>query len=90
MLFMMVYTYEPQNREAVIKKRTEKGQIVPQGLKIVGEWSALAGGRVFRLIEGDDPRAILAGANPWADLGKIEVHPVMPTEDVIKLLAAKK
>ena len=90
MLFMMVYTYEPQNREAVIKKRTEKGQLVPQGLKIVGEWSAIAGGKVFRLIEGDDPRAILAAANPWADLGKIEVHPVMPTEDVIKLLAGKK
>ena len=89
MLFMTVYTYEPGNREAVIKKRAEKGAIVPPGVKIVGEWSAVTGGRVFRLIEAEDARALLAAAHPWADLGKIEAYAVMSVDDVIKLLTKK-
>jgi len=90
MLFMTVYTYEPENREAVIKKRAEKGPLLPPGVKSMGEWSAVGGGRVFRLVEADDTRALLAAVHPWADLGKIEAYPVMPVDDVIKLLAGKK
>ena len=89
MLFMTVYTYEPEYREAVIKKRAEKGGLVPPGVKILGEWSAVTGGRVFRLIEADDVRALLAASHPWADLGKVESYPVMPVDDVIKLLKSK-
>jgi len=90
MLFMTVYTYEPEKREEVIKKRAEKGPLVPAGVKVLGEWSAVTAGRVFRLVEVDDARALLAGVAPWADLGKIESYPVMVTEDVIKLLVANK
>jgi hypothetical protein len=89
MLFMTVYTYEPANREAVIKKRAEKGGLVPPGVKVVGEWSAVSGGRVFRLIEAENERALLAAAHPWADLGTIEAYAVMPVDDVIKLLTKK-
>ena len=90
MLFMTIYTYEPENRDAILKRRAEKGQLVPAGTKIVGEWSSLAGHRVFRLVEVDDPRAMLGATAAWADLGKIEAFPVMPTEEVMKLLTAKK
>ena len=90
MLFMSIYTYEPENREAVIKRRAEKGALVGPGAKIVGEWSSLAGHRVFRLVEVEDPRAMLAATAAWADLGKIEAFPVMPTEEAMKLLTAKK
>jgi Domain of unknown function (DUF3303) len=89
MLFMTVYTYEPANRQAVIKKRAEQGSLLPPGAKSLGEWSAVGGGRVFRLIEADDARALLGSANPWADLGKIEAYPVMAVDDVIKLLTGK-
>ena len=90
MLFMTIYTYEPENRETVIKRRAEKGTLVSAGVKILGEWSAITGHRVFRLVEVEDPRAFLAGAAAWTDLGKIESYPVMPTEEVIKLLTSKK
>ncbi len=89
MLFMTVYSYEPGNRQAVIKKRAEQGKLEPPGAKILGEWSAVVGGRVFRLVEADDAGALLALANPWADLGKIEAYAVMPVDDVIKLLTGK-
>ena len=85
MLFMTIYTYGPEDRDAVIKRRAEKGPMLPPGLKIVGEWSYLGGGRVFRLVEGDDPKAMLGATAAWADLGKIEIFPVMETEEAMKL-----
>jgi hypothetical protein len=89
MLIMTVYTYEPENREAVIKKRAEKGGLVPPGVKILGEWSAVTGGKVFRLVEAEDAHALLAASHPWSVLGKIESYPVMPVDDVIKILTKK-
>jgi hypothetical protein len=90
MLFMSVYTFEPENRDAVQKRRAEKGAMVPPGARLVGEWSSLAGHRVFRLIETEDPKAFLAGVMAWSDLGKSDVYPVMAVDDVIKLIAARQ
>ena len=90
MLFMSIYTFEPENRDAVIKRRAEKGALAQAGLKIVGEWSSLAGLRTFRLVEAEDPKAFVASAMAWTDLGKIETYPVMPVEEVMKLVASKK
>ena len=89
MLFMSIYTYEPEKREAVIKRRAEKGAMAPPGMKIFGEWSDITGGRVFRLVEVDDPRVMLGASAAWADLGKIESVPVMQTEEVMKLVSGK-
>ncbi len=90
MLFMSIYTYEPENRDAVIKRRAEKGALVQAGVKVVGEWSSIAGHRVFRLTEAEDPKAFFAAAMAWTDLGKLETYPVMLTEEVLKLIASKK
>ena len=86
MKFMVVYTYEPKDREAVIKKRMEQGEIRPPGIKTLGEWSYLGTGKVFELVECDDPRAMLGASSQWADLDKLEFYPVMETEEVMKLL----
>jgi len=86
MLFMSIYTYEPEKRHENIHRRLEKGAIVPQGVKIHGEWSDLTGGRAFRLIEVDDPEAGLAASAAWNDIGKIELVPVMETEEVMEIV----
>jgi hypothetical protein len=90
MLFMSIYTYEPGNRDAVMKRRVEQGAMVPQGVRVVGEWGSLSGGRVFRLVEAEDPKAFSGAAMAWTDLGKIETYPVMPTEEVMKLVESNK
>ena len=89
MLFMTIYTYDPKDREAVIKRRAEKGAMAPPGMKIVGEWSGLTGGRVFRLVEVDDARVMLGATAAWAELGRIESIPVIETEEVMKLFASR-
>ena len=89
MLFMCIYTYEPKEREAVVKRFIEKGSMVPQGVKLIGEWSVLAGGQMFRLIESDNPMAIAENSAAWVDLCKLEVIPVIKTEERIKFLSSK-
>ena len=88
MLFMSIFTYEPEKSSEVIKRRAEKGPMT--GAKIIGEWSSIAGGRFFRVVEVDDPKVILAAVMAWSDLGKIELIPIMTSEDAIKLASSKK
>jgi hypothetical protein len=90
MLYMTVFTYDPEKRDAIIKRRAEKGALVRAGVKLLGEWSSLGGGRIFRLVEGEDPVALHAATMAWNDLGKIEIYPVMPVEEIFKILAGKK
>ncbi len=89
MLFMCIYTFEPKERGAVVKRLIEKGSMVPPGVKLIGEWSVLAGGRMFRLIESDDPMAIAETSAHWVDLCKLEVIPVIETKERIKFLSSK-
>ena len=87
MLWMSIFTYEPEKRDEVIKRRLEIGAGLPQGLKLIGQWTDLTGGRGFTLIEGaDDPKLMLAAINAWSDLGKFDNVPVMEVEEVLKLV----
>jgi hypothetical protein len=88
MLFMGIFTFEPEKRTEVIKRRAEKGPMT-EG-KIIGEWGSIAGGRVFRVVEIDDPKVMLKAVMAWSDLGKMELIPIMASEDVIKLASSKK
>ena len=89
MLFMSIFTYEPGVRDQVIKRKAEKGNI-SQGLKIIGQWSSVSGGRIFTLMEADDIKAVQAAVFEWSDLGKFETHPVLDAEEVMKILVSKK
>jgi len=90
MLFMSIYTVEPENRDAVLKRGIEKGTMIPPGMEVLGDWGSLAGERSFRLVETDDPKAFVTGAMAWTDLGKLEVYPVLPLEELVKLIPDKK
>jgi hypothetical protein len=89
MLFMTIVTYEPGKRDEVIKRRMEKGAMTLKGMKIKGEWSPIGGGRVFRLVELEDPKVGFEAAFAWSDLGKIEIIPVLETEQALKSIKSK-
>jgi hypothetical protein len=88
MLFMSIFTVEPGKAMEVIRRRAEKGPMT--GGKIIGKWAAIEGSRVFRVVEVDDPKAVLTSVMSWSDLGKTEIVPIFPTEEVIKLPLNKK
>ena len=85
MLFMVIFNYEPQNRDEIVKRRMEKGPLIPEGVKTIGEWTGIGGGRVFRVAEATDPAEMMKGVMAWGDLGRVEVIPVMDSESVMKM-----
>lgn len=60
-----------------------------EGKKILGEWSTITSGRVFRLAEADDPAALFGAAFDWMDLGKLEIYPVMAVDDIMKMVSGE-
>ena len=68
----------------MIKRRVEKGPLLADEAKVIGEWSAIAGGKVFRLVEITDALAAPAASRAWTDLGKAEMIPVIVTEEALK------
>jgi hypothetical protein len=89
MLFLAIYTWEPDKRNEVIKRRAEKGAMIPPGMKLLGEWTAISGGKVFRLIDSEDPKAALQAVLGWSDLGKLEMIPVIETEAAMKIAISR-
>ena len=86
MLFMSIYTWEPENRDEIIKRRVEKGSMVPEGVEIIGEWTDLGGSRGFTIYE--TPMPTIDWTLAWSDLMKIEVVPIVDLEkDVMGLLS---
>ena len=88
MLFMGILSYDPAKRSELVKRRIEKGAIT--NAKIIGEWGAIGGGRIFRVLETDDPKVMLMAAAAWGDLGSLELIPIMQTEESVKILASMK
>ena len=85
MLFMAVFTYEPQDRDRVIQRRLESPDN-PRGVEVKGEWFDISGHRVFRLFEAEDAAHMAATFYDWTDLGVAELIPVVDTEFAVKLL----
>ena len=87
MLFMSVYTFEPTQREEIVKRRVEEDLSTPEGIKLIGQWSYASDGRVFTLFEEDDPLVMAQWSSPWNNLGNLETFPVIDTEELIKGMA---
>lgn len=85
MLFMAIFTYEPENRDRVIERRLESKD-APKKVNIRGQWYDVSGHRVFCLFEATDAAHVAALFYDWTDLGIAELIPVVETEFVIKLL----
>jgi Protein of unknown function (DUF3303) len=60
--------------------------MVPEGIKVLGEWVDLSGGRSFRLFEAQDANALGLGTYAWNDLMDIEIVPVLQTESVLEVI----
>jgi hypothetical protein len=90
MLFMTIYTFEPGQRNEVIKRRLARGTATPEGVKRIGDWIYLGGNKGFMLFDANDPKAIMGMTMAWSDLMKFETVPVMEEEEVLKLAGSLK
>ena len=85
MLFMDIWTWEPEKRDEMTKRAAEWK--CPVGIKELGSWHDLTGNRTFYLYEAEDPAVLLATNSYWTDIASCESVPVMAMEDVMKLMA---
>ena len=85
MLFMDIWTWEPEKRDEMAKRAAEWK--CPAGMKVLGSWVDLTGNRVFYLYEVEDPKVLLAANTYWTDIATCESVPVMAMEDFMKLMA---
>ena len=84
MLFVLLLNVEPSQTPESGERRLEKGIMLPEGIKLIGEWSAASGGRYFAVINTDDVYKISDWCGEWNDIGKWEVIPVFETEEWVK------
>ena len=89
MLFMSISSWEPEKRDEVVKRFAEKGAMTLPGRKVIGTWNQIGGNRVFRLVEIEDPKALVVATFAWSDLAKIEEIPVIETEEMMKVISSK-
>jgi hypothetical protein len=83
MLFMIIYTWEPGQRDALIKRRIEKkGSSLAEGVQKIHEWFDAGGGRGFVVFETNDPRVIMTSIMTWDDLLKAEVVSLLDVTEI--------
>ena len=90
MLYMNILTWAPDKRDAVIE-RVNKIGLEHEGIKVIGTWVDVNGGRCFQLSEEPaDPKFSLKANFDWNDLLHIETVPIMKADEFLKLLESMK
>lgn len=88
MLCMTILTWDPDKRDAVLE-RAKKIGLEHEGMKVIGTWVDVTGGRAFQLCDiprDIDPMLSLKANLSVNDLVKIEDVPVMDATEMMKLM----
>ena len=88
MLYMVLFTFRPEHRVAVVSRFLETGGPPPEGVRQLGRWHDAGLHRVFVLAESDSLEAVATWCHRWADLISFEVVPVLDDEGATKVLAS--
>jgi len=86
MLFMVHWTFGPEERDAANARFKETGGAPPDGVKMLGRWHSTAGGQGFCVCESEDSVAMGRWLQDWSDLLSFDVIPVNDDENVMKVL----
>jgi hypothetical protein len=88
MLFMISYSYAPQDRDVVQDRFKKTGGAPGAGTTMQGRWHDIGGVRGFVLADSSDSVSIGRWLHEWTDALEFEVVPVNTDEDVMKVLGA--
>ena len=92
MLYMTILTWDPDKRDAVIE-RTKKMGLEHEGMKVIGTWVDVNGGRSFQLCDVPrdiDPMLIMKANFAWNDIVKMEDVAVIDAAEMMKLMESLK
>ncbi|MFA8433778.1 MAG: DUF3303 domain-containing protein [Marinifilaceae bacterium] len=88
MLFMVIYSFRPENREAATQRFMKTGGPPPEGVEMMGRWHAASMNQGFTLAEANDAESVAKWCHLWADLLTFEVIPVLEDEQITRVLGS--
>jgi hypothetical protein len=77
---MLVYTWDNEKRDEIVKRRLEKGTMTPNGAKILNEYTAVGRNVHFALVEVNDPKLLAEATIAWNDIMDVDPHLVLDFE----------
>jgi len=87
MIYMSIYTFRPENRNAVVARFKETGGAPPAGIKMLARWHDVGGCKGYTIYEADDAMPPATWAYRWTDLMTFEVIPLINDDQLVKVLA---
>ncbi len=72
---------------AVYKRFSEKGRLMPDGLKYVSSWIDRDFKTCWQIMETDDERLFRQWTDAWSDLMDFEIIPVRSSAEVRDLMS---
>lgn len=88
MLFMVVEKFRNQDVKPIYRRLSDKGRMMPGGLKFVSSYVSADVSRCFQLMECDDVTLFQRWVAEWSDLMECEIVPVVAGKDTAAALAA--
>ena len=86
MLYVVMWKFKPEQRNAAQSRFKETGGLPPEGVEMQGRWHSVEGNRGLCIAKSDDPVAVARWAQAWSDLLTFEIIPVMNDEDFVRML----
>jgi hypothetical protein len=88
MLFMVIERFRDQAAKPVYERASERGRMMPDGLRYVDSWVEANFDRCFQVMECDDLSLLMSWISRWSDLVHFEVVPVVTSRDAAAIANA--
>ncbi len=88
MLFMSVYNCDAETADQVAKRGVEWRAMMPEGCKLIAEWTDLQSHRNIVLFEAETSKDLLLGSLVFANMGRLETFTMMAMEEVVRVLSS--
>ncbi len=84
MKFMLTFAIKPESkgRDEAIARFKSTGGLPPEGVKLLGRWTAADFSGGFDLLESDDVNALAEFSLMWSDVIEIKIVPVLEDADL--------
>lgn len=83
MKFMLTFAIKPEAKgrdEAIARFRNADG--LPDGVKLLGRWTAADFSGGFDVLESDDAKALAEFSLMWSDVMEVKIVPVLEDADL--------
>ncbi len=87
MLYVCIWSYPPERRNEIQARFKETGGPPPEGVKMIGRWHSLGGGKGVCVAETDDAVALAKWSQEWSDIMSMDIYPALDDENIGKVIS---